>query len=183
MNTAVKVEGAKRLVDTFEILKGAVQRRIVRRCVTSAVRPVRQQAKRTTQFKNRTGLLRKSLSIKTRTYKNTGSVVAVVGADRSVQGTYKGKKVVPANYAHLVELGHRTAVSKLSGRSEMDHVLRRRNRPRQILKQEARESTVVKPRPFLANALVIASTEAKDAFARVFQSALESEARKINGRG
>lgn len=149
MNININIHGATQTAMTFARLRGGIQRRVLRRSVTSGAAPIRRAAKATSRFQDRTGLLRRSLVVKTKTYSSDGRVVAVIGSNRSVQGTHKGKKIVPANYAHLVELGHRGP-----GGSQ------------------------VMPRPFLESSLSSSSSAAIRAFAKTFSAAVASEALK-----
>ena len=50
--------------------------------------------------------LRKSIIVKIKTYQRTGAIVAIIGPSSKYTAEYKGKKVRPVNYAHLVEDGH-----------------------------------------------------------------------------
>lgn len=75
--------------------------------VGRAVAPVRKAARdKIRKQSEETGELRKSLSIKRVKYKRSGTVVAVVGPRKDSKNPETGRN--PANYAHLVEGGHRT---------------------------------------------------------------------------
>ncbi len=54
----------------------------------------------------RSGLLRKSLGKRVRTYVGSGTVVGLVGPRSKFEGTFDGKKVKPVNYAKFVEFGN-----------------------------------------------------------------------------
>lgn len=104
-------------------LKRAVRNKAMRPALTEASALVLARA-RTLAPPGETGLLRKSLTKKVKTYRQSGIVVGMVGpqtgtaAGRRVAGkrvrklTAFGRRaqalgVQPARYAHLVELGHR----------------------------------------------------------------------------
>jgi hypothetical protein len=90
---------------------------------------------------------------------------------------YKGKKRVPAEYAHLVELGHRIAVSSRTRASMRDVVLLRRNkkflRPGKTM---AVNAGYVQGRPFMGPSLVKKTSDSLAKFAQTFRRNLEREA-------
>ena len=64
----------------------------------------------------RTGLLRKAIAAKSQVLKNKGGdsyrVWAAVGVNKEIEGHYKGQRVRPYKYAHLVEYGHNGVAPK-----------------------------------------------------------------------
>ena len=78
-------------------------RKGLRGAMNAAATPISKAAKKNAPRES--GLLKRSIGKRVKTY-SSGTVAAVIGARREVSGEYKGKKRVPANYAHLVEQGH-----------------------------------------------------------------------------
>lgn len=95
--------GDKALAKTFKTLGERVQRRVLRQAVNAASTPVVKAAR--SKARKQSGLLKKSLGKKVKTYPEKMTVVGIIGPRRDVQGEYKGVKRVPANYAHLIEGG------------------------------------------------------------------------------
>jgi len=96
--------GDRRLAKKFERLGGAVQNRVVRRPLSSALGPIAKAAKR--KVPTRRGFLKKSIGKKVKMY--PGGVWGGVGPRTGSEFTHldaKGKRHVPANYAALVEYG------------------------------------------------------------------------------
>jgi HK97 gp10 family phage protein len=98
-----KLIGDKELERTFKTLGERVQRKLLRSAVSAAATPVVRSAK--SKAKKRSGLLSKSLGKKIVTNKSKGSVTAIIGARKEVQGEYKGKPYKPSRISHLVEKG------------------------------------------------------------------------------
>lgn len=96
-------------------IKKGVQSTIVRAALTKAARPIAKDAKRRAPSRKRgkkdgpSGLLKKSIGFKVKRIKKTDVLVAIIGARREVMGFVGKQKRVPANYAHLIEYGHRVA--------------------------------------------------------------------------
>lgn len=155
-----EVEGMKGALATLAHLKGAARKRIVRRGLTLCARILAKAAKRLAP--KETGLLRKSIASKVKTYPN-GSVVAIIGPRddakfRQPVVRKKGKwfpstvTANPVKYAHLVELGH-------GGRA------------------------AAPAKPFLAPALAASQSQVKARFAQAVREGLEKEAAKAAGKG
>ena len=103
----IDVSGVRPLMRVLEQLPAKLQARVVKPALRRAARPIIRAA-RSNLVANRsveTGGLRKSIGVKLKQYKARGVTVAIIGARRGVTKT--GGE--PANYAHLVELGHRNA--------------------------------------------------------------------------
>lgn len=103
-NAGIQLLGDKELMKLFRQLGPRVQRRILRPAMNVAATPVVKAAK--SKAAKRSGLLKKSLGKKVKTYPDHGTVVAIVGPRTSVVGEVKGRKHWPAKIAHLVEKGH-----------------------------------------------------------------------------
>lgn len=95
-----EIKGAKGFKDLSEI-PATVQAEIVQelnKMMSAAV--VKAKAK----IKKRSGFLAKSITKKVKKYKD-GGVWSAFGVNANTAGEYKGERVRPIKYAHLVELG------------------------------------------------------------------------------
>lgn len=100
----IDLRGEKELQKLLSTLPSRVIKKGMRKAQSKAATPILGSWK--TRAANDTGLYRRSLKRKQKTYAN-GRVITVLGPDRNVTGaTASGKKKVPANYSHLVEDGH-----------------------------------------------------------------------------
>lgn len=105
-SSGMKLIGDKELERTFKQLGDRVQRRVTRGAVNAATTPIVKAAKQKASASKESGLLKKSLGKKVRTYVEKKTVVGIVGPRKDIVGEYKGKKRWPAKYGHLVERGH-----------------------------------------------------------------------------
>lgn len=103
-NGAMTLLGAKELERTFRTLGERVQRKVTRQAVNAAATPVVRAAK--AKAPEESGTLKRSLGKKVRTYKQTGTVAAIIGPRTDVEGEHNGQVRKPKFYAHLVEGGH-----------------------------------------------------------------------------
>lgn len=155
--------------------RGAVRRAVIG-SVREATRPMLRSAKDYAKkaFRDRTGLLRRSLSLKRA--KRTGDAIKFyVGPNRKTVGMRKGKKVWPVKYAHLVELGHRIATGGRGQLSKKGVTLAHKRTGRQYGKQQAFYAGDVAPRPFLTPAFEENKGAAQRRFAIEFQRMLPRE--------
>lgn len=102
--------GDKELRRKLLSLAENTQRKVTRQAVNKAATPVVRSAK--SKVSVQSGLLKKSMGKRVKTYKQTQTVVAVIGAKRSTSGTYRGKLRRPANYSHLAHNGFVTTDGK-----------------------------------------------------------------------
>lgn len=100
----ISLYGDKELLWAFDQLPPRLQKKYARRGVTKAGRRIAKAAKQHVPV--RSGALKKSLSVKAKTYRKTGTVVAIIGPRLDFQTTYGGKLHIPGKIAHLVEFGH-----------------------------------------------------------------------------
>src|SRR4051812_39168403 len=100
----MEVKGAKELERVFRTLGDRVQRKVLRQSVNAASTPVVKAAR--SKAPKQSGLLRKALGKKVKSYAASETAVGIVGPRNNVVGEFKGKKRWPAKYAHLVEGGH-----------------------------------------------------------------------------
>lgn len=103
--SSLAVEGGKTVQRLLDELPRRVVKKGLRRAMTAAAAPMVKSAKRWAATESKT--LKKSITRKIKTYSN-GNVIAVIGARKDAEGTYRGRRRVPANYIHLVEKGTRT---------------------------------------------------------------------------
>lgn len=112
-------------------------------------------------FRDRTGLLRKSIRVFTG-IKVKGAVTMLVSAKKNVVGTYRGKTVRPVKYLHLVELGHEIAIGP-TGRSQRGFVLQHKVRG-VFYGTPGTSGGFVVARPFLSVAYRLSESAAQNAF-------------------
>jgi len=98
------VIGDKALAKIFKQLPGRIFRKVARASVSKALTPVTKSAKR--RVRVQTGLLKKSIGKKVKTYSRSQNIAGIVGARNEIEGEFKGKKRKPAKYSHLVERTH-----------------------------------------------------------------------------
>ena len=107
MSVNLIMTGDKQTITLLSELPKRVASKGNKAAVTAAAKPIRPAVK--AKAPRQSGLLNKAIGTKVKTYKGGTSTtaVSVIGARRSVQGEYKGKRRVPANYIHLVADGTR----------------------------------------------------------------------------
>ena len=120
----MRIEGLEELRDKLLKLKRVTGRKVVRKALNEASKPILRTAKAKVPVD--TGLLRKSLGRKQKSYRGGRSVVIIgprTGFKREV--TVAGKKQVrnPAKYSHLVEFGTRRTAAKPFLRPAFDELL------------------------------------------------------------
>lgn len=93
-----EIIGDKQLIANLNALAPKIKKKIMKPAMRKGAAVIAKRAKR--KVKKRSGMLQKS--IKAKATKNGNGRVYV---DMKVAGEYKGKRVVPKNYAHLVEFG------------------------------------------------------------------------------
>lgn len=191
MNQHIKftVSGEKQLIMRLENTPKVFISKILPPAIRAGARPMVRAAKNQVYLggaQKRTGLLKKSIGVKQYTNKKRGQVVGLVGARHGfksevtvpVRRHFRGGRsgiysrtftADPANYAHLVERGHRIAVGA-SGRAEKGvkfaRVRRFRGGREKFYEGTATEhtKTMVAPRPFLGRAFKQTSKLAQKLF-------------------
>jgi HK97 gp10 family phage protein len=151
--SGLQLEGDKALAKVFKTLGPKVQRRVLRSAVNAATTPVTKAAKAKADASKQSGLLKKALGKKTKSYSKSMTVVGIVGARTNVIGEYKGKKRWPAKYSHLVEKGH-----------------------------IARDGSFVPPKPFLQPAMDETKAQAVNVMKDKLASGVAKEATAAKGR-
>jgi HK97 gp10 family phage protein len=113
----IALTGDDAVAKMCEDMPPAVFRRISRSSALKAMRPVAKAAKANAKAHRRTGQYEKSIGVKTKTYKRSGTVWVGIGprhgyrVETTVTRILNGKEIKetravdPTKYAHLVELG------------------------------------------------------------------------------
>lgn len=108
MDLEFNLFGEKELEQVFEALPERMQKNVLTSALRGGASVISKAAKANIKSDGtvRTGLLHKSITVKVKRYTSAGVVYAAVGPSRTVVGTTeKGRRIAPANYAHLVEFG------------------------------------------------------------------------------
>ena len=103
-----KIEGIEQLVRNLNSLGSTKARAVSRRALTSASSEPLKVAKKNAP--KQTGLLKKSLGKKVKTYRGTGTTYVAIGPRQGFKDPATGRD--PVKYAHLVELGTVRAQAK-----------------------------------------------------------------------
>lgn len=98
------VVGDVALLRKFEALPVKLQKKHGWNAMLKAGRRVVRAAKK--RVPKNTGQLKKSLGMKRKLYRRSGTIVAIVGPRTGFRAVVNGKPHDPAKIAHLVELGH-----------------------------------------------------------------------------
>ena len=123
----IRLVGDKELKRAFKQLARLDERKkntIVRQALGKAAKPILKNARARVPVES--GLLKKSLGVKTKTYRRSGVSIAVIGPRKGFKtkvggvktrvGSAKGDETRqvrnPAKYAHLVELGTEHSAAK-----------------------------------------------------------------------
>lgn len=107
MAMSARVLGETEMAKAILTLKPKLVNRVVRSAFRKGASQARKHARSNarTAFERRSGLLMKAIKAGVTRTKRTKEPLAKVFVDPKVSGEYKGKKVRPSKYAHLVEKG------------------------------------------------------------------------------
>jgi len=161
--------GEKELRHFLKDLPKRVIKKGLKLAVNSGATPIVRETRRNAPVVS--GLMKKSVRKKIKSYP-TGNAIAIIGADRSIQGTYRGKKRVPANYWHLVLGGvqpHATGEGSQVNRSD------RNNRA----SQSGRIHPGFKGRNILADAVTKTASQVKSIMEKKLKEVIAREAAKL----
>ena len=112
----IDIRGDRQLRRNLTDLAGKVARKTMRKGLSKGTQVIVKEARG--RAPRETGLLRRSIGKKVITYKQSGTMVGVVGIKKNVVGSGPdGEKRWPFNYAHLVEFGTYSKHSKAGGPS------------------------------------------------------------------
>jgi len=100
-----RIEGLEELQAVLRTLPGKISRRVMRPALSAEGTKVVQATRQ--KVPQETGLLKKSLGKKVKTYTDTNAVVAIVGPRSGFRQIIDGRPKNPVKYAHLVEFGAR----------------------------------------------------------------------------
>jgi hypothetical protein len=81
--------GQRELERTFKTLGERVQRKVARQAINAAATPVVKAAR--SKAPEESGLLKKAMGKKIKTYKQSGTVAAISGPRTDVEGDYMGE--------------------------------------------------------------------------------------------
>lgn len=101
--TGMTFRGNKELNELFDELPNRVQNRVMRGAMSAAANPIVKAAR--AKAPKRSGLTRKAIGKKVKTYRKNHVTVAIIGPRNDVRGRVKGKLHRPAKIAHLIERG------------------------------------------------------------------------------
>jgi hypothetical protein len=175
---------------------------VLKRASRNAAAPMVTSAKANLRANGsvRTGALLKSIGVKVIAYLKTQTIVAVIGARKGAYavnketgklGKYRGGKgpIIPANYLHLVELGHRSVHGggALPNYGEkVKGFWNSRNKGKSIRKGTAKATSYVVPKPFLRPAYeankMAAEAALKAGFMKALQQTWKARIRRLNKR-
>jgi HK97 gp10 family phage protein len=167
----VSVEVSTDLSGLNAIQKTAKKRQITKKAVGAGARVIAKDVKKRAPRRKGSGALRVSIGTKSQKGRKGKTLAfAVIGARKKVVRVFKGRKTVPANYAHLVEKG--TKPHSLLKRAKSK--LGRLKRVVRIAAGAGARHPGTKPKPFLAPALEAKKAEA----ARVMMDVVAKEIAK-----
>jgi HK97 gp10 family phage protein len=179
----LQLDGLNDLAPFLKSLKPSRQSRILGETMAKAGKPVANLAKQ--KAPKDTGALRRSITVVVRRYPQRGKVIALIGAAKGYYGKGSTGKLrrlgakdsregsrSPAYYSHLVEYGHRMAVS--TGQDA------RTNKGKTFRKGTLQETGYVLARPFLRPAVVQGKPLADAEIAKGFALAIEHEHRNAS---
>lgn len=101
MSISARVDGLEPLLAKLETMKRTMGVKIARRAIGAGTKILLREAKAKTP--RRHGLLKKSQGRKIKVYRQSGTVVGIVGPRTGFGTVIKGKKVDPVKYGPIVE--------------------------------------------------------------------------------
>lgn len=168
----------------LEGVKVGVQNTVLRAAIRKACGPLAKAAKQNAPTRKRrakdgpTGLLKKSIGFRVVRTKR-GVIVGLVGSRRRFMGYAGKKKRVPANYAHLVEFGHRIAVGGKLLRIEQPGKRRRSQANETIVGS----SGFVPGRPFMRPAWTAGKRQAQETIRNEVRLGIARIAKRYAAKG
>lgn len=158
-------------------LPPSVESRVMGDAVQVATKPIVQAARSNAPVD--TGALRRSITSVVRRYPRAGKIVGIIGPSKDFfQSGKRLKKTAnrqgadrPANYAHLVEFGHLSALG--TGRRAKDA------KGKSVRKGTLDAVSFIMPRPFLRPAVMIGAPMASAALANGVSVGMEREVRRL----
>lgn len=161
-------------------LPAKIEANVIGHALQDAARPIFSRAK--SLAAHRTGALRKSITSVLRSY--PGKKMVIIGPDKDY---YEGGKKTkggtdrPANYAHLIEFGHKTRVDSSGGfRKHTSAEIKSANESGVSLPSAGRRKIeYVSPQPFLRPAVQQGTSEAAARFGKSVELGLDKELKKL----
>lgn len=160
MRIGFELTNFKETVKLLDGIESAVKARVMGVAMARAARPIINAAKAKAPV--RSGALKRSITVAIREYPKDGKVVALIGPDKDYYaGGKKLKKGAdrrgadrPANYAHLVEFGHYSAISSERFGGFTKGFKRRKSSGARLAQTER---SFILPKPFLRPAVATAT--------------------------
>jgi hypothetical protein len=178
----MRLDGLRELKHFFEELPLRIIEKGLKQAANAGATPVLSAYR--SNITVRSGLLKKAAKKKVKLYRDKEIAVALVGVDKNVRGEFKGRKVRPANYQHLIELGVRPhSIAKGAERASIKrgNVIRAtvghvKNR---LSGAAAAENPGFAGRHYLKRAEESAADAALEATTNKLRDVLEAEAEKL----
>lgn len=175
-----KLEGVEKAIHSLDGLGRTLRNKILRKAVNASARIMLKAAR--SLAPRGTGLLKKSLGVRIKTYQKSGAVVAIIGPRTGFKKTRQGKTLTafgkkmkasgqnPTKYVHLIEFG----------RAEV------RVKKKKVLSDGSTiYGTVVKsvpPRPFLRKAFEQTKNAVVETMKQRIAEELEKAAAALGGK-
>ena len=111
--SAIDLTGADQLKKVLSAFEVKVQKKLLRKAVAKASRPMVKEARKNARKIKESGLLAASMGVRIKRYPKSMSYVAVIGPRTGFKSkkrnSLSGQRALrnPSNYAHLVEFGTR----------------------------------------------------------------------------
>jgi HK97 gp10 family phage protein len=161
---SLEITGFEDLISALSQLKNTKARAACRAAISQASVPVSRSQKKLAPVDSRQ--TRKSIGRKIKTYRNSGTTVAIVGPRKGFKAEVtdkKGRKVLrnPTRYAHLVEGGHKIAIGGSLPRTG-----------RKAPSKQGFAGGFVAPRPFVVPALEQNRSKCENIMGRVVREHL-----------
>jgi hypothetical protein len=166
-------------------VKKGVANRVLRSAIAKMAR-IGAKAAKSNIRRERTGSLRKSIGIRSRTYRGGESQIAVIGARRSFRTVGDdGKTVNPAKYSHLLERGRKAVVAKGGGLSFTVGAVRAKGRRAAVPGQKivVKRVRAFTGDPFMEPAVPAVQSAYSSQFVRDVREGLAREVAKYAAKG
>lgn len=100
-----KLTGVAATVQKLRQFPAKIQTKVIKKATTKGAQITTKEVKQRVPTQSK--LLKKSIGYKVRVYRQSGVVVAFIGARLGFKGTFNGKPRDPRYYIHLVEKGRK----------------------------------------------------------------------------
>lgn len=110
LNMKAEIKGVQEAARSLSRLEKAVRNKINRKAITKGSQVVNKDIKQKVPTDSK--LLRKSLSYKVRTYRQSGVIVSFIGPRLGFREMVRGKMRDPRYYAHIADRGRKAVAPK-----------------------------------------------------------------------